>query len=126
MTKLMFACVAALALTACPGKKPNGAGEALSKLTELKDKACACKTPTCAQGVAADETKWAQAMAKENGDKAPKLSDEEAKKLADLNQQFAKCVSDATMAGATPNPAVPPTPVVPEATGSGSAGSATK
>jgi len=125
MTKLMFACVAALALTACPGKKPNGSGEALSKMAEFKDKMCACKTPACAQGVTDEETKWSQVMAKESGDKASKMSDEDTKKLTDINQQFAKCMLDATKVGTAPSPETPPAP---EATGSGSgsAGSATK
>jgi hypothetical protein len=127
MTKLMFACVAALALTACPNK-PKG-GEAVSKMAELKDKMCACKTPECAHGVTEEEAKWSQAMAKESGDKVPKLSDEETKKVADINQQFSKCLLDATKVGTAPNPETPPTPVAPEATGSGTgsaAGSATK
>jgi hypothetical protein len=122
MTKLMFACVAALALTACPGEKRHGAGDSLSKMGEFKDKMCACKTPACATDLTSEMTKWSQAMAKENGDKAPALSPEETKKFTAISEELAKCSADAAKVAV---PEAPPTPVAPEATGSGS-GSATK
>jgi hypothetical protein len=67
-------------------------------------------------------TKWSQEQAKAHGDKPPVMNDEMTKKLTDIGQELAKCSADAAKV------AVPeaPTPVAPEATGSGSAGSATK
>jgi hypothetical protein len=126
MTKLMFACVAALALTACPHKS-NGNADALSKMTEFKDKMCACKTPACATDVTNEMTKWSQSVPKEHGDKAA-MSPEETKKLTAISEELSKCSADAAKV-AVPTPETPPTPVAPEATGSGSgtgSGSATK
>ena len=127
MTKLMFACVAALALTACPHKS-NGNADALSKMTEFKDKMCACKTPACATDVTNEMTKWSQSVPKEHGDKAAAMSPEETKKFTAISEELAKCSADAAKV-AVPTPETPPTPVAPEATGSGSgtgSGSATK
>jgi hypothetical protein len=128
MTKLMFACVAALALTACPHKS-NDSAAALSKMGEFKDKMCACKTPACATDVTNEMTTWSQAMAKEHGDKAPAMSAEETKKFTAVSQELAKCSADAAKVAA-PTPEATPTPVAPEGAGSGSglgsAGSATK
>ena len=130
MTKLMFACVAALALTACPHKS-NDSAAALSKMGEFKDKMCACKTPACATDVTNEMATWSQAMAKERGDKAPAMSAEETKKFTAISQELAKCSADAAKVAA---PEATPTPVAPEGAGSGSglgsglgsAGSATK
>jgi hypothetical protein len=124
MTKLMFACVAALALTACPHKS-NDSAAALSKMGEFKDKMCACKTPACATDVTNEMATWSQAMAKEHGDKASAMSAEETKKFTAVSQELAKCSADAAKVAA-PTPEAPPTPVAPEGAGSGSAGSATK
>ena len=125
MTKLMFACVAALALTACPHKS-NGTADALSKMTEFKDKMCACKTPACATDVTNEMTKWSQSVPKEQGDKAA-MSPEETKKFTAISEELSKCSADAAKVAV---PEAPPTPVAPEPTGSGSgsgsAGSATK
>jgi hypothetical protein len=126
MTKLMFACVAALALTACPHKS-NGTADALSKMTEFKDKMCACKTPACATDVTNEMTKWSQSVPKEQGDKAAAMSPEETKKFTAISEELSKCSADAAKVAV---PEAPPTPVAPEPTGSGSgsgsAGSATK
>ena len=124
MTKLMFACVAALALTACPHKSSNDSAAALSKMGEFKDKMCACKTPACATDVTNEMATWSQAMTKEHGDKAPAMSAEETKKFTAISQELAKCSADAAKV-AVPTPEAP-TPVAPEGAGSGSAGSATK
>ncbi len=123
MTKLMFACVAAFALTACPHKHDSG-GDALSKMTELKDKMCACKTPACATAVTEEQTKWAQSMAKTE---PQKLSEEETKKLAAVGQAFAKCLAEATkVAAPEPAPAAPAPVETGSAGSSGSAGSTAK
>jgi hypothetical protein len=124
MTKLMFACVAALALTACPHKSSNDSAAALSKMGEFKDKMCACKTPACATDVTNEMATWSQAMTKEHGDKPPAMSAEETKKFTAISQELAKCSADAAKV-AVPTPEAP-TPVAPEGAGSGSAGSATK
>ncbi|HEX7702362.1 MAG TPA: hypothetical protein VF403_16600 [Kofleriaceae bacterium] len=124
MTKLMFACVAALALTACPHKSSNDSAAALSKMGEFKDKMCACKTPACATDVTNEMATWSQAMTKEHGDKPPAMSAEETKKFTAISQELAKCSADAAKV-AVPTPEAP-TPVAPEGAGSGSVGSATK
>jgi hypothetical protein len=123
MTKLMFACIAALALTACPHKSSNDSGAAIARMGEFKDKMCACKTPACASDVTTEMTKWSQEMTKAQGDKPPAMSGEDTKKLTAISEELAKCTSDASKV-AVPTPEAPPTPVAPEATGSGSAGSA--
>ena len=90
---------AAFASVGCK-KKGGGAGEAMAKMTEFKDKMCACKDAKCAQGVQEEMTKWSQEMAKNAGDKKPEpMSEEDTKKYSEATTKMAECAQKAMGAG---------------------------
>jgi hypothetical protein len=102
MNKIMIVLVAALSLASFGCKKKGGAGEAMAKMEDFKNKMCACKEhdTKCAQGVTDEMTKWSQEMAKNAGDKKPDdVSPEDAKKMADIT----KAMGDCSMKAMTPD-----------------------
>jgi hypothetical protein len=119
MTKRALAFATTLALVSVSGckKKPadGGAGDAMAKLAELRDKMCACKDPDCAKKVSDEMTAWTQAQAKTQKE-PPKMSEADQKKAADLGIAMGECMQKAMTV--TPPPAPPP------ADGSGSAAEA--
>ena len=99
MSKLVFALLAAAALTAtgCNKKKSDGTGEALAKMRELKDEMCKCKDAKCAQDVSDKMTKWSQEQSK-NQKEPPKMSEEDQKKAAAIGEEMGKCMQTAMSA----------------------------
>jgi hypothetical protein len=117
MTKLALAFATSLALLSAGGCKKKeatvaSAGNALGKMSELKDKMCACKDPDCAKKVSDEMTAWSQEAAKK-GDTA-KMSEADQKKASELGVAMGECMQKAS--AVTPPPAPPP-----PADGSGSA-----
>ena len=102
MKHLTIALMAAAAFTSVGCKKKGGgAGEAMAKMSEFKDKMCACKDAKCAQGVQEEMTKWSQDMAKNAGDKKPEaMSEEDTKKYSEATTQMAECAQKAMSADA--------------------------
>ena len=108
---------AAFASVGCK-KKGGGAGEAMAKMGEFKDKMCACKDAKCATGVQEEMTKWSQEMAKSAGDKKPEpMSEEDTKKYTENTTAMAECAQKAMGAGGGADPGS-------AAAGSGSAAAA--
>lgn len=70
------------------------AAEALAKMTEFKDKMCACKDKACADTVTGDMTKWSEEMSK-TMDPSAKPSDEDMKKMTDVGTQMGECMAKA-------------------------------
>jgi len=103
MSKLVFALLAAAALTAtgCNKKKSDGTGEALAKMRELKDEMCKCKDAKCAQDVSDKMTKWSQEQAK-NQKEPPKMSEADQKTAAQIGDEIGKCMAAAMTTGAPP------------------------
>ena len=134
MKNLSIAFLAAVSLVSFAGcKKKGGGGDYVAKMSEFRDQMCKCTDKACADKVSDSMSK----MSKESGDKAAAISDDDAKKLEPINQEFAKCMTKAMMpAGgdkpADPAAAAPAAPAPPSgdkpadpaaAAGSGSAGS---
>jgi hypothetical protein len=94
--------------TAC--KKDGGGGDAIAKMTELKDKMCACKDKVCADQVTQEMTRWG---ADHKTGEASKLSAEDQKKLAGVTGDMTTCLTKIMSAAAA------------SAAGSAAAGSAT-
>jgi hypothetical protein len=127
MKNLTIALMAAAAFTSVGCKKKGGgAGEAMAKMTEFKDKMCACKDAKCAQGVQEEMTKWSQEMAKNAGDKKPEpMSEEDTKKYSEATTKMAECAQKAMGAGgADPGSAAGSAEAGSAAAGSAAAGSA--
>jgi hypothetical protein len=91
MMKLSIVFLAAMSL-AGSGCHKNKAGESIVKLTELKDKMCACKDKACSDKISEEMTRWSQAQAKSDGDKPVPLSEEDAEKTAAVTAQIAQCL----------------------------------
>lgn len=125
MNKLSIAFLAAVSIASFGCKKKGGAGEAMAKMTEFKDKMCACKDAKCAQGVQEEMTKWSQEMAKNAGDKKPEpMSEEDTKKYTEATTKMAECAQTAMSAGGGADPgsaAAGSGSAAAPATGSGSA-----
>ena len=101
MTKLSIAFLAAVSVASFGCKKKGGAGEAMAKMTEFKDKMCACKDSKCATGVQEEMTKWSQEMAKNAGDKKPEpMSEDDQKKYTEATTKMAECAQKAMSADA--------------------------
>ncbi|HET9622722.1 MAG TPA: hypothetical protein VFP84_15220, partial [Kofleriaceae bacterium] len=113
MKKLSIAFLAAMSIASFGCKKKGGGGDALAKMTEFKDKMCACKDKACSDKVNDEMMKWGQEQAKNSGDKAQATDGEEAKKIAAVSEEFSKCLTkistDAAMgaAGAAGGSAAP-------------------
>jgi len=86
MKKISIAFLVAAALVSFGCKKGGGSGNAIAKMTEFKDKMCACKDKACTEKVTEEMTKWGQEQAK-TMDKDSKLSEEDTKKAAAVSEE---------------------------------------
>jgi hypothetical protein len=113
MKNLTIAFMVATAFAAVGCKKKGGAGEAMAKMGEFKDKMCACKDKKCADGVQDEMNKWSAESAKNAGDKPEKPDEKTMKEMQDVGTKYGECMAKAMGGGETPPP--------PPETGSGSA-----
>ena len=97
MTKLalVFASAVTLLLIAgCKKKAGSGGGQdsaaARAKMTELKDRLCACKDADCAMKVSDEVTDWSAAQAKAGA--GTKMSPADKKQLDETAMQIADCM----------------------------------
>lgn len=94
MTKISIAFLAALSLAGSGCHKNKGDADqagAIARLTELKDKMCACKDKTCSDKVSGEYSSWTQAQAKSEGDK-PGSPGEQDKKVEELTEELTQCL----------------------------------
>ena len=121
MTKLALAFATTLALVSTGGCKKKGAdgggGNAMAKMSELKDKMCACKDPDCAKKVSDEMTAWSQQQGSKQKEPA-KMSEADQKKATELGIAMGECMQKAMNTGSAAAAPVP-------ADGSGSAAPAT-
>jgi hypothetical protein len=118
---IVFLAAASLASVGC--KKKGGAGEAMAKMSEFKDKMCACKDKKCADDVQAAMSTWSAESAKSAGDKKPEAPDEKTmKEMQEVGTKYGECMAKAMGAGDTTatgsdatKPAEPPKPAEPVA-----------
>ena len=117
MKALIFAVAIAALGTGCKSKG-SGGGNALAKMTELKDEMCKCKDAKCAQDVSSKMTAWTQEQAKSG---AAKMSEADTKQAQSIGEELGKCMASAMTAngsaGDSPNGSA-------GTAGAGSAGSA--
>jgi hypothetical protein len=94
MKKISIAFLAAMSLAAfgCNKNNKNKDGESIAKMTELKDKMCACKDKACSDTVSDELSKWTQEQAKAAGDKPVPPSKDDAKKTAAITAELVKCM----------------------------------
>src|SRR5215470_5037913 len=83
--------VFALAVTAGGCKKKNIAGEALAKMTDFRDRMCACTDKPCADKLNTEYMEWANKTS--GGDKPTQMSEEDAKKITDVSLKYNECMS---------------------------------
>jgi len=120
MQKISIALLAGVSLAAFGCKPTSGAGDAIAKLAELKDKMCACKDQACTGRVSEEMTRWGQEVAKAGGNAEARRSPEDMKQMRQVTEDLIRCeakiVADAAHAA---------TGTAGAAMGRGSAGSAT-
>jgi hypothetical protein len=104
MKKLTLAFAVAMAIMSFGCKKKDGgmnSGAAMAKMTEFKDKMCACKDMACATKVTEEMTAWGQEQSKTQKE-PPKMSEADTKKFAEVTDAMGKCMQTAMSAGAAP------------------------
>lgn len=126
MTKSMIAVSAALLATlamSCSSKKGDGSGasrsEMVAKMSELRDRMCACKDLTCARKVSDEVTAYTRENAAAK--KQNKLDEAATKEASEIGKQLQQCMT-AAMGGIGSGAAGAATSGD-ATTGSGSAGS---
>ena len=82
---IAFMAVAALTSVGCK-KKGGGAGEAMAKMAEFKDKMCACKDKKCADDVQDQMNKWSAENAKNAGEKAEAPDEKTMKEMQTMKE----------------------------------------
>lgn len=103
LTIAFLATASLFAVGACKKKGGGDAGEAVAKMTELKDEMCKCKDKACADKVQESMTKWSTDMAAKAGDKKDQKADEATmKKMTEVGQAYGECMTKAMSAGAEP------------------------
>lgn len=93
MKAIIFAVAMAALGTGCKSK--GGGGDALAKMTELKDEMCKCKDAKCAQDVSSKMTAWTQEQAKSG---AAKMSEADTQKAQSIGEELGKCMASAMTA----------------------------
>jgi hypothetical protein len=93
MKKISIAFLAAMSLASFGCPKKTSSGDAIAKLTELRDKMCACKDKACTEKVTEELTRWGQDQAKVAGDQGVKMSDDETKKSAAVSGEIGTCMA---------------------------------
>jgi hypothetical protein len=122
MKNLTIAFMVATAFAAVGCKKKGGAGEAMAKMGEFKDKMCACKDKKCADDVQDQMNKWSAESAKSAGDKPEKPDEKTMKEMQEVGTKYGECMAKAMGGGDTTTP--PATGSGASATGPGSAAAA--
>jgi len=77
-------------------KEDKGGGDTgamMAKMTEFKDKMCACADTACAQKVSDEMTKWSQEQIK--GGAPPKMSEDDTKKATQIATDMGACMQKA-------------------------------
>jgi hypothetical protein len=99
MKNLTIAFMVATAFAAVGCKKKGGAGEAMAKMGEFKDKMCACKDKKCADDVQDQMNKWSAENAKNAGDKPEKPDEKTMKEMQDVGTKYGECMAKAMGGG---------------------------
>ncbi|HEX8110972.1 MAG TPA: hypothetical protein VF516_24735, partial [Kofleriaceae bacterium] len=95
MTKISIAFLAAMSLAGFGCHKNKGDADkagAIAKLTELKNKMCACKDKTCSDKVSAELAAWGQEYDKPDVDKPASPDEKDSEKLEALKEETASCL----------------------------------
>lgn len=99
---IAFVALSALASVGCKKKGADGgSGDAVAKMTELKNKMCACSAgdKACADKVNEDMKKWSDEHAKGGGHASDPAT---AQKLEPISREFGECMTKAMTAAADP------------------------
>jgi hypothetical protein len=112
----------AIALAACGGSQPQPSpppatatapGDAavdasradpaasLAKMSQFSDEMCKCVDRECAERVTEAMTRWAQEMVTRHSDEVT-MSDSDTRRMAQISERIATCVTDAMMRGNGP------------------------
>jgi hypothetical protein len=94
MTKISIAFLAALSLAGSGCHKPQRGADksgAVAKLTELKDRMCACKAKTCSDQVSDEYSRWNQEQSKSDRVESATPSEQD-KRMEELTEELTRCL----------------------------------
>ena len=100
-------------------KSSHNVGPTLARMSEFADMMCACKDKACADQVQEGMTKWATDLAAKGG-AGEKLDAATVKKMTELGEKYAACMTTAMARNAKPKlpPPAPKQPTLPAAVAS--------
>ncbi len=82
---------------------PNGLAVVFVKMTEFTDRMCACKDKACAEALSDEMSRWGTEIAKQPH-MDEKVSDADAKRMADITDRFSKCMTALYTSGGSATP----------------------
>jgi hypothetical protein len=111
MKKLSIAFLVAMAVAAVGCKDKSDGVDTLAKMSEFKDRICACKDKPCTDRITAEMTKWTQQTGRTG--ELQNLSNEDLRRSTAIGGEITRCVtkiaeSAAAGAGSSPPPASAP------------------
>jgi len=86
----------------------------LGKMSQYRDRMCACHDKACVEQVAADMGAWSEKQAKKYAGHEPVPSDEQKERMAQISTKLGTCMTEATTP--PPTPAESPSSPAAEAT----------
>lgn len=113
MTRIVIALALVAGLGGCKKEASSSdTGLVMAKMTEFADQMCRCKDKACADTVQEAMTKWSVDMAAKAGSTRDERPDEATmKKMTEIGQKYAECMTQAFQSAVEPPP--PPAPIQP-------------
>jgi hypothetical protein len=75
----------------CHKNKRAKVGASIARMTELKNRMCACKDKACSDAINGELSRWTQERAKSAGDKAGTPTDEDPE-MAEVTEEMTSCI----------------------------------
>jgi hypothetical protein len=97
----LLAAVSLVSVAGCPRKHKEDGAARVAKMAEIRDAMCKCADKPCADKVNEDLIKWGQDQSYTEA-AGKSLNDAEAKKLAAVSEELAKCMNKVNPPGDMP------------------------
>jgi hypothetical protein len=88
---IVFLAAMSLAGFGCHKSKRTKDGASIAKMTELKNRMCACKDKACSDVISEELSRWTQEREKSAGDKAGTPTEEDAE-MAEVTEEMTRCI----------------------------------
>jgi hypothetical protein len=88
---IVFLATMSLAGSGCHKTKRTKDGAAIARMTELKNRMCACKDKACSDAISEELSRWTQAQSKSAGDKAGAPTEDDPE-MAEVTEEMTRCI----------------------------------